>query len=235
MNIHLKQNGNIVILYLEGKIDIDGANLIETTGRLSQEGNLKILCNLKDINIIDNNGLSVLAITYKNVVNKGGIMKFCEAPAHVRELFKTVRLDLVFDLYETEDKAKRAFEVVSEIDKLYLRRRFKRLEFYHPVKFMLLKGKDQKKYTGKMLNISGEGAFIYTKSIFPVSTQMILEISLDDNKIYCLEGSAIWHADKEIQPHCYPGMGIQFVNLPCDIQKDILDFIDRNMTFRSDT
>ncbi|MDD5440131.1 MAG: PilZ domain-containing protein [Candidatus Omnitrophica bacterium] len=234
MNIRMRQEENVVVLYLEGKIDINSANFIETTGQLVRNGHLKILCNFKSVDMVDYNGLSIMAIAYKNIVNKSGIMKFCNVPSHIRELFRTVRLDLVFDIYDEEEKALITFETISRIDKLYLRRRFRRLEFYHPVKYGLLTTSDEKRFTGKLLNIGGAGIFIYTKHTFPISSQLIMDVKLENAKSYALEGTVIWLSDKELQPHCYPGMGIQFANLDVAIQRDILDFIDRNVSYRSD-
>jgi len=230
----MRQEENVVVLYLEGKIDINSANFIETTGQLARNGHLKILCNFKSVDMVDYNGLSIMAIAYKNVVNKGGIMKFCNVPPHVKELFRTVRLDLVFDIYDEEEKALITFETITRIDKLYLRRRFKRLEFYHPVKYGPVSSKNEKKYSGKLLNVGGAGLYIYTRHTFPISTQLALELILDESRSYELEGSVIWLSDKELQPHCYPGMGVQFINLSADIQREILDFIDKNVSHRSD-
>jgi anti-sigma B factor antagonist len=234
MDIKIKHDGDISILYLEGKININSAVLIEVTGQLASEGCTKMLCDLRQIEQVDNNGLSILAITYKNIVNKGSIMKFCNVPPAVKELFKMVRLDLVFDIYDDEGKAVAAFEAVSKIDRLYLRRRFKRLEFYHPVKFTLSKKKQAKKMNGKILNISGEGVFVYTKNLLPLMSKVLMEIKLDDDKTYEIEGTVIWLADNELQSHCYPGMGIQFMNLSTELQKELIDFIDKNITYRSD-
>ena len=233
MNIREKKEGKVTVLYLDGKVDINSANLIETTGRLSAAGCTKILCNMKDINVVDNNGLSILAIAYKNVVNKGSVMKFCNVPENIKELFRMVRLDLVFDIYDDQAKAITAFATVSRIDKLYLRRRFKRLEFYHPVKYYVAPA-GQKKMSGKILNISGEGVFIYTKNILPVLTKVKLEIKLSGDAVFNVDGKIIWLADNDLQPHCFPGMGIRFVNISKETQREILDFIDKNLTHRSD-
>ena len=232
MNIKVKYQGDIVILYLEGKIDINAANLIETTGQLARDGYARMLCNFKSVDFIDNNGLSVLAITYKNVINRGSIMKFCSVPRNICDLFKMVRLDLVFDIYEDEAKALVAFETSSRVDKMYLRRRFKRLDFFHPVKFFAGDGDKEKNFTGKILNISGAGVFIYTKHIYPVMTNLRIEIKLDDEKEYVVDGLVLWLADKDLQPHCCPGMGVQFVNISNQTQKEIIDFIEKNISFR---
>jgi len=232
MDIQVKRSGNVTMIILSGTIDINSANLIETTGQLSREGHAKMLCDLKKIQAIDYSGLSILAIAYKNVSNKNCVMKFCNVPKHIKRLFKLVRLDLVFDSYENETLGIKAFETASRIDKLYLRRRFKRLEFHHPVKFSLMASSNSKVLNGKMLNISGEGMFIYAKQIFPVSTNLRLDIKLDSGKVFCVEGTVVWVADKDLQPHCYPGMGVKFVNLSSKIQNEIIGFINKNLIKR---
>lgn len=234
MNIRKRQENNIVILHLEGRLDINSANFIEETGELIREGYLKLLCDFTDVDMVDYHGLSILAIAYKNVVNKNGMMKFCNVPIHIKELYKLVRLDLVFDIYDSEEDALRSFETTSKIDKLYLRRRFKRIELQFPVKFSLSLSSKPKPLAGKILNVSGEGIFIYTKYAFPISTQLDLEFTLGEQLTDLkLQGIAIWLADKELQPHCYPGMGVQFINMDSDIQKKIIDFVDKNITHRT--
>lgn len=233
MELHLRQEGTVVVLYVEGNIDIDSALFIETTGELIRQGNLRILCDFKNVGMIDYNGLSILTISYRNVINKNGMMKFCNVPAHVKELLKSARLDLILDVYEDTDTAIRAFEIFSKIDKLYLRRRFKRLEIHTPIKFTLSNVSQPKMYSGRMLNIGGGGIYIQTKHTFPVSTELDMELTLEEKKIYKLQASVIWVADKELQPHLYPGMGVEFLKLDYATQKDIMDFIDKNMTHRS--
>ena len=233
MNIRVRQEGSVILLHLEGTIDINSAILIETTGQLVRQGHLKILCDFKDIGRVDYEGLSVLAVAYQNVVNRNGMMKFCNVPAYVKELFKTGNFDAMFDVYDDANAAMRAFDTVSKIDKLYLRRRFNRLELHIPVMFSVPSDPQSKPVRGRMLNISGAGVFIYTKHLLPLSTRINLEIKLENGKTHKLEGTVIWIADKDMQPRCYPGMGVQFTNLNPDDQKGIIDFIEKNITHRS--
>jgi len=233
MEIRIRQDNSIYLLYPEGTINIDAAEIIETTGRLASEGHAKILCSFKKVDMVDYNGLSIITIAYKNVVNKSGVMKFCDVPIHVKELFKMARLDLVFDIYQTEEEALRAFEITSKIDKLYLRRRFERLDFRHAIQFWLRDSSKKQKYSARMLNLSGEGAFIYTKNIFPISTNIQIDIAFEDTKKHIIDGVVIWLADKDLQPHCFPGMGVQFINIPSNTQNEIVEFINKNLSSRS--
>ena len=214
MEIRKRFFKNIAVLYIAHNIDIDSAALIEETGRLLKEGVQKILCNFANVNIVDYNGLSILSIAYKNVVNQNGIMKFCAVPAHIKARFKSARLDTVFEMHADEESALKSFELSAKVDRLTLRRRFKRIDVNTPVKYKVGLSADSKLSRGKALNISGEGLFILSKHTHPASTQLYMEIGLDKTqKPLALMGSVIWLADRELQPHSYPGMGVEFINM----------------------
>jgi len=233
LKIRKRQEKNIVILLLEGKIDINSANFIEETGNLIKKGYNKILCDFSNVDMVDYNGLSIIVIAYKNVLNQKGIMKFCNIPPHVKELYKLIRLDLVFDVYDNQKQALSSFKTSTKIDMLHLRRRFKRLDLEVPVKFT--SSIDSKRRTGKILNISAEGIFIYTKECLPVSSPIKLEINVINHKeVFCLRGEVVWVTDKDLEPHFYPGIGVKFMNIGFDEQKRIIDFIDKNITHRSE-
>ncbi|NQT22209.1 MAG: PilZ domain-containing protein [Candidatus Omnitrophica bacterium] len=233
MNIRKRREKDITILYLEGKIDIDSANFIEETSNLIKSGHRNLLCNFSNINMVDYNGLSIIVIAYKNVVNNGGIMKLCAIPQHVKELYKLVRLDLVFDVYEDEPSAIKSYETSTKIDKLYLRRRFKRLDLQLPVTYKL--PSDSKVRKGKILNMSAEGIFIYIKESLPVSSQIEIELGVHEiGEPIRVLGRIVWLADKELQPHCYPGLGVKFLDVKPAEQGKIIDFIDKNITHRSE-
>ncbi|MFA4993566.1 MAG: hypothetical protein WC571_06330, partial [Candidatus Omnitrophota bacterium] len=46
-----------------------------------------------------------------------------------------------------------------------------------------------------------------------------------------LEASVVWIPDKEVQPHEYPGIGVEFRNICADVQQKLIDFIERNLSF----
>ncbi len=184
--------------------------------------------------MVDYNGLSILGIAYKNITNQNGMLKFSDVPLHIKELFKTTRLDMVFDMYGNEKGALQSFELSDKVDKLILRRRFKRIDVNISARYKKGISAKVKFLKGKLLNISGEGLFIYSKNIFPASTQLYLEISLEKKKRpITLMGTVLWLADKELQPHVYPGMAISFTDLEKKSQAKIIDFIDKNITRRS--
>lgn len=234
MEIRKRFSDNIAIIYITGEIDINSAEIIEKTGELLKEGIKKILCNFTNVGMVDYHGLSLLAIAYKNAVNQRGILKFCNVPPHIKELFNAARLDMTFEIYADEKSALKAFDLSGKIDTLSLRRRFKRIDISIPVKYKIGLSASAKFLKGKILNLSGEGLYVYTKDTFPVSTQLYMEIRVRREKgPITLMGTVIWLADKELQPHSYPGMGITLAGLDKKAQEQIINFIDKNITTRS--
>lgn len=239
MKIRVREVKDITVLDVEGRIDIDSAEFIETVGWVLKNNKLKILCNFENVDLVDYSGLSILAIAYKNVANHNGTMKFHSVGIHIKELFRIVQMDRVFQCYDNEQEAILNFdEKVLELERKLLRRRFKRLEINIEVTFRPKKIRDKaaKTYTGKVVNISGAGLFISARYIFPVRTQLDLEISLPKEMVPIeMEGMVIWVAEKNLQSYCYPGMGVQFINVDSQKQKELLDYIDKNITHRSET
>ncbi|MFH1380767.1 MAG: PilZ domain-containing protein [Candidatus Omnitrophota bacterium] len=234
MEIRKRFEDDIVVLYISGKIDINSASLIEETGHLVKEGVTKILCNFQNVEMIDYNGLSILAIAYKNVDNQKSALKLCSVPQHINELFKSARLDMVFEMFPDEETALEGFHISTKVDKLSLRRRFKRIDTGLPVKYKIGLSTDEKLFKGKILNLSAEGLFIYTKNTFPAATELYIEIALKGVKEpFTFTGTVLWLADRELQPHSYPGMGIQFSNLDELEQNNLIAFIDKNLIGRS--
>lgn len=183
---------------------------------------------------IDYDGLSILVIAYKNVINRKGKMKFCNVPSHMLSLLKTAHLDSIFEIYNAEREALRSFrEPAHHIEKKVLRRRFKRLDIHVKVQYSLL-ARPKQVYDGKLSNISGAGIYIRCKKTYPIKTKLHLQIKLPElSKPIKVSGVVIWNADKEIQPHEYPGMGIQFTDISYDEQDKIMEFIDKNISHRS--
>ncbi|MFH0764296.1 MAG: PilZ domain-containing protein [Candidatus Omnitrophota bacterium] len=236
MSIRLREVDSVNILDIEGKIDINSSDLIEMVGWLVNSGKVNIIFNLENTDTVDYNGLSILSIAYKNVTNHKGRLKLINVPLSVIELLKAVKLEAVFEIYAEEDAAVSSF-FDEGIDKLSLRRRFQRLEIHLNVLYGIAGGqKKPKLFDGKVLNLSAAGIYIYTPYTFPINSMLDLELNVPGmGKSLGATGKVSWLADKEIQPHAYPGMGVSFVHLTPEKEKAIADFIEKNVTHRADS
>ena len=235
MAIRVREVDSVNILDIEGNIDINSSDIIETVGWLVNTGKLNIILNFENVNLVDYSGLSVLAIAYKSVVNHHGKLKFLHVPLPVIELFKIVRLDTVFETHVDEAEAIKSF-YDEGMERLRLRRKYKRLDIHLSVKYKIMgEQKKPKVFTGNVLNISAAGIYVYSPYTFPMNSLLDLEFNLPNQpSVLEANGCVVWIADKEIQPHSYPGMGVGFVHLTPEKEKAIVDFIDKNITHRAE-
>ncbi len=237
MEIRARQHGNIVILGLSGCIDVDSANLIETVGQCVRDGYCDIVCNFEDAEKIDYMGISALVLAYKEVVNNKGRMKFANIPLHMRNMFSLTGIDKVIDIYPSESEALRSFsedKIIEKIKKMQLRRRFKRLPIDLKVEINNKYDKDSSSAKVDILNLSGIGAFVYGASGFKLGDELIMKMKLppkDEEMV--LEAKVVWLADRQIQLHLNPGMGVEFHRIPAQTQEKLLEFIERNLSFMS--
>ena len=238
MQIRIREASDINIVDIEGPIDINASEIIETVGWLIKSRKKNILLNFDKVDTVDYSGISILAIAYKNVMNHNGKMKFCNVTLHIEELFKLVRLDSIFEIYTNEETALKTFHFESTVDKRQLRRRFKRLDVHIEAEFRLKEKTKAVKdiwYKGKIPNLSGEGLFLYAKKVLPLGKRVELKINLGEKLPLAIDGIVIWIADKALQPQSYPGMGIQFQKIRKQYQDRLLVFIGKHLTRRSAT
>lgn len=237
MNIRIREVNNITIIDIEGQIDINSSEIIETVGWLIKDGKRDILLNFDKVEMVDYSGISIMAITYKNVTNHDGRIKFCTVALHIEKLFKLAQLDSIFEIYKDEETALKTFCFDSDIDKKLLRRRFERLDMHIEVEFCVKKELKNNKIwnVGKLLNLSGDGVFLYTKKLLPLGEEIRVKINLYGEKPFEIDGIVIWIADKSLQPQLHPGMGIHFKSIGKKNQERVLEFINKHITHRSIT
>lgn len=234
LEIKLRQFGNCIILDLCGRIDVDSANLVEVVGQCVRDGYVDILCNLEDIQAIDYMGISVVVIAYKEVVNHQGRMKFVNIPVQLRSVFTVSGMDRVIEIYASEDVALNSFKedkAIEDIKKMQLRRRFKRL----PVDLKIELKSNRESSLGclkaEILNLSAVGAFIFGCGKFKLQDEVTLKMKLAPKpEVLELEAHVVWVPDKGVQPHEYPGIGVEFSNISAANQQKLIEFIERNIS-----
>ncbi|MCM8786555.1 MAG: anti-sigma factor antagonist [Candidatus Omnitrophica bacterium] len=232
MKINIREKDNIVILDLEGNIDINASNFIETIGWVLVNKSKNIICNFEGIDIIDYVGVSLIAVAYKNVINHNGNMLLCNVPAHILKLFTIVGLDKVFDYYQTEEdaiKILKELQIFDRITSAKLRRRFRRIPYKGDIEYKQKFSPTDIFYKGKILNLSAIGAFIVCDKIFSIGEILQTKFYLlPDEMELKLDAKVIWIADEEIQPLESPAMGIEFYNIEAHTQQLIIDFVEKN-------
>ncbi|MDP2924649.1 MAG: anti-sigma factor antagonist [Candidatus Omnitrophota bacterium] len=234
MKIGIREQDNIVILDLEGSIDINASDFIETAGRALVQRTKNILCNFEGVNLIDYVGISLIAVAYKNILNHKGRMKLCNVPTHVKKLFAIVGLDKVFTYYETEKEAVESFkeeEIFSQILDQRLRRRFKRIPLKNAIEYKQKFSPKDTYFKGKIINLSAIGTFVIADKIFSIGEILSVRLHLLPTPgILDVDTKVVWVADEEIQPMESPGMGLEFYNISAQKQEQIIEFVEKHLT-----
>ncbi|MFH0762827.1 MAG: anti-sigma factor antagonist [Candidatus Omnitrophota bacterium] len=235
LQIRPRRVEDVIVMDLAGRIDVNAALLVEMVGNCVRQGYKDILCNFEAVDFVDYMGVSVIVIAYKEVTNNKGRMKLSNVPAHLKNIFSISGIDKAMEGFATEELAIKSFredENIEKIQKLHLRRRFRRL----PID---IKAELRPKYAQSgasnfgvdILNFSAVGAYLYGCGKFKLGDKVILALSLPPkNQKLELDALVVWLSDKQIQPQFHPGMGIEFCSLPGPVQKKLIEFIERNLS-----
>jgi anti-anti-sigma factor len=234
MKIKIRELKGVAILDLEGNIDINSSALVETVGQVLNTKTKLIICNFGGVNLVDYVGVSLLAVIYKNVLNHKGKMILYNIPTHVTNLFSIVGLNRIFHYYQTEKEAFRAIketEQISTILKEQMRRKFKRIPSKVNIEYRLKFSDQNTFYKGRIINLSADGLFTVSKKTFSVGDLLSARLNLSPEPgVLILDAKVVWLADQEIQPDEFPGMGLEFHNISSQKQKQIIAFIEKNIT-----
>lgn len=105
--------GNVrVVSFQRGRIREEREILkaLEEVGKYVEcHHNLRLLLNLENIEYLTSAGLGTLVGILKKVRRSNGELKLCCLQAPIRELFEVMRLTRIFDIFETEEAAHKAF------------------------------------------------------------------------------------------------------------------------------
>lgn len=234
MEIRARQKDNVIILDLSGRIDVNAATFVEVVGQCLRDGSSDILCNFSGVDFIDYMGISALVLAYKEVANCKGRMKISHIPAHLKGLFCVAGLDRSIDIYATDELALASFKedkIIENIQKLQLRRRFKRLPIDMKIEIKTNQGRNPVCLKGELINLSGVGAYIFGCGSFKLGDACVLKLKLPPRQEELeIEGRVVWLPDKQVQPHMYPGIGVEFHNISTSLQQRLLDFIEKNLS-----
>ena len=101
----------VEIISLQGKITIGSGDtqLRDVIVKALDEGNNKILLDMKGVTTIDSSGIGELVGSYTTVTNRGGRLKLYHLPTKVNDLLHVTQLITVFEVYEDEQEALKSF------------------------------------------------------------------------------------------------------------------------------
>lgn len=104
-----KVNG-ILVLQVVGRIDVSNAKSLKIKVQdLIGHGEVNILITMDRVDYIDSSGLGVLVACLKAANAAGGTVKIAGLKEYHKQVFQTMRLDRVFQLYDESTQALHSF------------------------------------------------------------------------------------------------------------------------------
>ena len=106
--------GDVAVLSLKGRIVTEDSDALRSAiDALIQQGRLKLLLDLQDVTYIDSSGLGLLVSKYVSVRRRGGDVKLLHLTARSTHLLDITHLTQVFESFDSEGDAVRAFDTAS--------------------------------------------------------------------------------------------------------------------------
>jgi anti-anti-sigma factor len=112
MTIDERPSGTAIVLDVDGRMTIESVNdrsLKVKVRRLLQEGQRRILLNLKGVPYLDTTGLCDIVEAYVATRRQGGSLKLLHPTTHVRAVLATTRLLTILEAYDSESDAIASF------------------------------------------------------------------------------------------------------------------------------
>ena len=106
MEITQRENGGIVILDIQGEIDLYNAPEIkDNIQKLIEAQKYNIIINLEKVSYIDSSGIGALISSLSNLKKYQGGLKIINVYASVKKVFELTKLTSFFEIYDSEEEA----------------------------------------------------------------------------------------------------------------------------------
>ncbi len=107
MKIKRKEVDGITVMELSGEMygGPDNMKLVDAVSDLVTEKRLDLVINLGKVKWISSTGLGILVSARSRFAKEGGVIKLCEPNDRVLGILQVTRLNLIFDVYPTEQEA----------------------------------------------------------------------------------------------------------------------------------
>ena len=113
-SLKIRETDDIVVAYLaeakildEAKIQKIGDELVAAAEQASR--GKKLVISFRGVGYMSSAMIGKLVLLNKRCKKDGIDLKLCDIAANVAEVFKIMKLNKVFDIYKTEEKAIKAF------------------------------------------------------------------------------------------------------------------------------
>ena len=106
MEINIKDEGQVCILNLQGRLDLaSGTDLKNEIKKLFEEEKNLVHLNLQEVEFINSSGLGALVSIMKEIRLRKGRLTLSNLASYVKEIFEITQLSHIFEIFETEPEA----------------------------------------------------------------------------------------------------------------------------------
>lgn len=112
MKYNIEKTENISILKIEGKINAGNAEVLkDIVKNLLEKKEKSIIFDFSEVDFIDSSGLGSLVGCLRNVKREGGDIKIFGLIEKVRLIFELIRLNQLFDIFQSREEALNSFKL----------------------------------------------------------------------------------------------------------------------------
>ncbi|MCI0665554.1 MAG: STAS domain-containing protein [Acidobacteria bacterium] len=106
MEVIKENRTDILFLYLNGRLDINNAQSLETSlGKLIDDGARQLIIDCSQVEYIDNAGLRVLLNIAKRALNVDGRIALHSLSQQAKEIFDKTGFSMISRIYDTREEA----------------------------------------------------------------------------------------------------------------------------------
>jgi anti-anti-sigma factor len=112
MRVIERRIGDVTILQLIGRLELETGDLIlrDTVNRLVEEGQVKLVLDLKDVTRLDSAGIGMLVSKFLTARRAGGTIKLLHPTERTDYLMNITKLTTIFQVFDDETSAVKSFD-----------------------------------------------------------------------------------------------------------------------------
>jgi anti-sigma B factor antagonist len=112
MKIKNREIDGVTILDVSGEMygGPENMKLVDEVTELAKNKKLDLLINLSKVKWIASTGLGILVSARSRFAKEGGVVKLCNPNGRVLDILTVTRLNMIFDVFNTEEEALASFK-----------------------------------------------------------------------------------------------------------------------------
>ena len=110
LHIHREELGPVTVLEISGNLDaLSAAEMKEETERIVEGKRFNVILNVNRLKLVDSSGVGAIVSLFKRCRASKGDVKIAGLCDQPREIFRLLRLDRAFEIYDSQEEAVQAF------------------------------------------------------------------------------------------------------------------------------